>query len=626
MGEGEKKTLNEKIAFIIAVAWIFYQLATTFFGSLPVMQQSSLHLVFALVLLYLRINPNNKKNIISCYYTRIIQSSFMILSIIVCGYIAINYFDLLLNAGSWNIWQLYIAGIAIYLIIDATWREMGWPLPVLTILFLLYAYFGAYAPRQIAHCGFSIERILGYLYLTAEGVFGIALAVSSTFVFMFILFGAVLREFGGGQFITDASTAAFGHVRGGPAKMAVVSSTLFGTVSGSGVANVATTGTFTIPLMKKIGYKPHMAAAIEAVASVGGQITPPIMGASAFIMADILELPYYSVCLAAAIPAALYYIALFLALDLEAAKTGMKGLAKEDLPNLKEVLKKGWWFFLPPAVLLYLLIVPQYSPGLSSFWAIVTNLVLCLIKNKFSKDEFKKIFLSFQQCAKGAVIISVVCACVGIIIGITMMTGLGLKLSGMLVELSHGNLLVLLVLSMITSLILGMALPTVAVYLVLVIMIGPALIKLGIYPMAAHLFIFYFGIMSQITPPMALASYVAAGIAEAPMMKTAFTGIKLGIVAYILPFFFVYSPSLLFYGSISTILLGLVTAVIGVMGFVIGIQAYFLSSLYLWERVLIIMGSLLLIHPGTMTDAIGLVLIFCGIIRSLYRKKMEREF
>lgn len=625
MIEGKRKGIKEAIVFTIGIAWVMYQLGTTYFGFPFVMQQASIHLLFALALTYLlRISPKEKKKKTEQLLSLIIQFSLITLIVVVCGYIAIRYFDLLLNVGSWNTWEIYIAGAAIVLILDATRREMGWPLPILTIVFLLYAYFGSYAPETIAHPGFSIERIVGYLYLTAEGVFGIALNVSSTFVFMFILFGAVLRELGGGEFITSIATAGFGHVRGGPAKIAVVSSSLFGTVSGSGVANVATTGTFTIPMMKKIGYEPHIAAAIEAVASVGGQITPPIMGASAFLMAEILELPYYTVCLAAAIPAALYYLTLFVAVDLEAAKNKMRGLPKEDLPDLKAVLKNGWWFFLPPMVLIYLLVVPQFSPAMSSFWAIVTNVGVCLVKNKFSKDEFKRILVSFENCAKGAVVVAVCCACVGIMIGITSMTGLGLKLSGILTVVAHGRMPVLLVLAMICSIILGMALPTVAVYLVLVVMIGPALIKMGVYPMAAHLFIFYFGIMSQITPPMALASYVAAGIADAPMMKTGLAGVKLGIVAYILPFLFVYSPALLAHGSAFSITVAIVTAVIGVTAFAIAIQGYFLSKLYIWERALLAMGSIALMIPGLASDGIGLLFLIGGAVRSLlYRKKSE---
>jgi TRAP transporter 4TM/12TM fusion protein len=620
--EGKKRGLKEVVVFVVAVAWVIYQLATTFFGFPFVMQQASIHLFFALALVYLlRLNTTKKDKKMGHYVSLSLKLALVILSFVVCGYIAVYYFDLLLNVGSWNKWELYIAGVAIILILDATRREMGWPLPILTIVFLLYAYLGAYAPEAIAHPGFSIERIVGYLYLTAEGVFGIALEVSSTFVFMFILFGAVLRELGGGEFITNVATAGFGHVRGGPAKIAVVSSSLFGTVSGSGVANVATTGTFTIPMMKKIGYEPHIAGAIEAVASVGGQITPPIMGASAFLMAEILELPYYTVCLAAAIPAALYYLTLFVAVDLEAAKTGMRGVAKEDLPDLRRVLKNGWWFFIPPVILIYLLVVPQFSPALSSFWAIVANVGICLVKNKFSKEEFKKILVSFESCAKGAVVVAICCACVGIIIGITSMTGLGLKLSGILTVLAHGRMPVLLVLAMICSIILGMALPTVAVYLVLIVMIGPALIKMGVYPMAAHLFIFYFGIMSQITPPMALASYVGAGIAGAPMMKTGLAGIKLGLVAYILPFLFVYSPALLAHGSTLSIIIATATALIGVTAFAIGIQGYFLSRLYIWERAIIIIGSIALIVPGLVTDGVGLLLLIFGGIRSFLKRR-----
>jgi len=614
---------KEIIFIIIATIWVLYQLWTAYFGVFPTLQQGSLHLLFTLVLIYLLKLKSNVGGKLSNYVLSAFYLILIVISIYLCGYVAFNYFELELNVGSWDSWQLFISGIAIIIILDATRRVMGWPLVIFAFLFILYAYFGAYLPEQIAHRGFSVERIVGYLYLTAEGIFGVAIGVSATFLFMFILFGAVLREFGGGQFMTDIAVGGFGHVRGGPAKIAVVSSCLFGTVSGSGVANVATTGTFTIPLMKSIGYKPHFAAAVEAVASVGGQIMPPVMGASAFIMSEILQMPYYKVCLSAAVPAIIYYIALFVAVDLEAAKTGMKGIPKQDLPKIGIIIKKGWWFFLPPVVLLYLLIIPEYSPSLSAFWAIITNIIICLIVKRFSKDEFKNLFLSFKNAATGALEIAICCATVGIILGITVLTGLGLRLSGMLTTLAHGSLPILLILAMICSIILGMALPTVAVYLVLVIMIGPALIKMGVDPLAAHLFVFYFGITSQITPPVALAAYVGAGIAGAPPMKTGFTATKLGMVTYILPFMFVYGPALLLKGSALSITLAITSSILGVVSLAIGLQGYFLSNLRLWERTVIIVGSILMIKPGLTTDIIGLFFVILGLFRSLLERKRK---
>ena len=592
------------IVGIIAACWSVFQLYTGFFGVLAPLQQRAIHLTFALVLAFLTTPIKNSMPKDLLYFD---QVCFSILSVFVGGYISYYHLDLWQNVGIYSNLEIILAGLGTLLTLEAVRRITGWGLPIIGLAFIAYQGLGPYAPGIIAHPGFSLPDILAYQFLSLEGAFGIALGVSSAFIFLFILYARFLQSTGGGQVFIDFATSLVGFVRGGPAKVAVVASCLFGCISGSAVANVVGTGTFTIPLMKKTGYKAHFAGAVEAVASSGGQFMPPIMGSSAFIIAEVLGLPYWKVALYAAVPAVLYYLAVFFMVDFEAAKTGLVGMKRSELPRTRDVVKKGWPTLISPIVLVFLLAYMQWSPGNAAAWAIVITLLTSLITPELRITP-SKLYESLSKGAIGAVDTALACAAVGFIVGSILQTGLAFKLSSVLITISQGNLAILLVLTMITSLILGMGLPTVACYLVLAVMVGPALIKMGVLPIAAHFFIFYFGIISAITPPVALAAYVGAGIAGAKFLPTGITATRLGSSAFILPFMFVYGPQLILQGPLVPILESIFTATIGIYSLSIALSGYFLQKVGWVGRIPFGIAAILLIIPEFYTDMIGLVI------------------
>jgi TRAP transporter 4TM/12TM fusion protein len=600
------------IVGIIAVSWSIFQMYTGFFGVLAPLQQRAIHLTFALVLAYL-ITPMKKSLPKDHFYWD--QLLLAILSACVGGYITHHHLGLWQNVGIYTDLEIGLAGVGILLTLEATRRITGLGLPLIGLGFIIYEMAGPFMPSLLAHPGFALPDILTYQFLSLEGAFGIALGVSSAFIFLFILYARFLQSTGGGQVFIDFATSLVGFVRGGPAKVAVVASCLFGCISGSAVANVVGTGTFTIPLMKKTGYKPHFAGAVEAVASSGGQFMPPIMGSSAFIIAEVLGIPYWKVALYAAVPAVLYYLAIFFMVDFEAAQTGLVGIKRSELPRTREVVKKGWPTLISPLVLIYLLAFLQWSPGKAAVWAIVITFLTSFLTPQL-RMTLSKFYESLREGALGAIDTALACAAVGFIVGSILQTGLAFKLSSVLIAISQGNLAILLVLTMITSLILGMGLPTVACYLVLAVMVGPALIKMGVLPIAAHLFIFYFGIISAITPPVALAAYVGAGIAGAKFLATGITATRLGSSAFILPFMFVYGPQLILQGHWVDILESIVTATIGVYSLSISLSGFFLQKVGWWEKIPFGVAAILLIIPEFYTDMIGLAIF--GITAGLH--------
>lgn len=428
----------------------------------------------------------------------------------------------------------------------------------------------------------------------------------------------------------QGSLAVAGQFRGGPAKVAVVSSALLGTINGNSVANVATTGAITIPLMKRIGYKPFFAGAVESVASTGGQILPPIMGAGAFIMAEFLQISYAEVAIAAAIPALLYYLAVFLMVDLEAVKTGLQGVPREELPSLKEIFRKSV-LILPILLLVYQLIIAKTSVTLAGISAIICSVVVSWLSSKENRMGLKKIYLALYEGAKDSIAIASVCATAGIIVGSVTMTGLGTKFSSMVMALAQGNMLLLGIFTAIICLVLGMGLPTTAAYIITVTVAAPALIKSGVVPLAAHLFVFYYAILSAITPPVAGAAYAGASIAKAPVMKTGFTAVKLGIVAYMVPFFFINNQAIIAQGAGVDILQSLVTAIIGVVLIAMGAQNMTFTGKKpnIVFRLLYIIAALMLLDPGKSTDVIGLIIaIGCfvfGFIINKIKPKNEQQ-
>ncbi len=492
-------------------------------------------------------------------------------------------------------------GALIVLIMEATRRATGWALPITAGAFLAYG---------LTLGGQSVGIMLDQLYLTTEGIFGIPLYVSATYVMLFILFGSFVERSGAGQLFMDFALAIAGGSSGGPAKVAVITSSLFGTVSGSAVANVMTTGTFTIPLMMRTGYRPAFAGAVEAVASTGGQLMPPIMGAAAFVMAEFLGVSYLTVAGFALLPAVLYYVAVFMAVHFEARRIGLVGLPKADLPRMRQVLAERGHLFLPLVVIVAVLL-----GGRSAAFAALCGIgsvipTTWLRRSTRGTFTLRAIVEALEAGARNTLVVALACACAGIVIGTITLTGLGLSFTGVVLALSQNSLMLALLLTMLAGILLGMGLPTTPAYIVQVALLVPALVKLGVRVEAAHLFVLYFAVLSAITPPVAMAVYAANGISRATLMDSSWAAVKLGLTGYIIPFMFVFAPSLLLIGDVGTVVLAVVTATVGVMCLAGGLhESFFLGSARWWERIMLIVAAFVLIKPGWMSDAVGLVLV-----------------
>ena len=511
-------------------------------------------------------------------------------------YIAVLYPSLSYSLASLTWDRLVPATVALALVLEATRRIAGWALMWIALACILYAKFGWLLPGLLYAKGSSWGRIAVYLYLDSSGILGIPLGVTASIVVAYIFFGQALTAVRGDAFLTGFAMAVMGRYRGGSAKMAVVSSSLYGTVSGSAVANVVVDGAVTIPMMKRSGYPPHLAAAIEAVSSNGGQIMPPVMGAAAFLIAEYLSIPYGQVALAAALPAVLYYLALFVQIDLEAAKLGLTGLPRAELPRLRDVIRAGWVFLVPLGVLLYTLMIGNWEAGKAGMLAVgVTLLVGCL--QKATRPSWREVMDAVEGTGRTMLDLIAITALAGIVIGAFQLSGLTSKLPIVLTSAAGGNIFLLLVLTAVVSIILGMSLPTTVVYVTLAVLIGPALAQLGIVPLAAHLFLFYFGMLSLITPPDCLATYAAAAIAKADFWKTGWTGMRLGVVAYVVPFVFVFHPALIGHGALGEILVTMLTASIGVVLLGIGCAGYLFRPLSWWKRVWAWAAAALLMMP-----------------------------
>ena len=625
--EGRRRVLVGSLGIsvtLIALAFSLFHMWRAYVGPLGALQQRGIHLSFAMALTFI-LHPffgrkGRPKPTIPDFF-------LAFAGVTVSLYVVFEYQDLALRIGTPNLTDLIMGLAAILLVLEGTRRLVGLTFPLIALGFLLYAYFGRYAPGFLAHAGFDPYRIVSHMYLATEGIFGMPLGVSANYIMLFIVMGAFLQKSGTGELFFELAHSLFGRVRGGPAKMSVMSSACFGTVSGSAIANVVVDGWLTIPLMKRSGYQAHAAAAVEAVASTGGQLMPPIMGASIFIMSEILGIPYIRLCLHATIPAILFYSALFVMVDLEAAKMGLKGLRGSELPRSWEVIRRGWHLFLPLFLLIYLLAVVEWSPMRSAFFAIIfTPLVSSLRKS--TRMNLRKIIEALKEGALGALVIVFACACAGIIVGVFSLTGLGMALSGMLIELAGGNLLLLLFLTMIASIILGFGLPTTACYIVLAVLVAPVLVKMGVDIVAAHLFVFYFGIISVVTPPVAMAAYVGAGIANAKPFKTAWYATKLGLNGFIIPYMFVYGKALVWKGTAFEIAFAVVSGVVGSAAMAAAIQGWFLSRLNFFKRIILCIGALSLIKTGLLTDVVGygIVATICVYEYLIYAKSRRQIF
>ena len=524
----------------------------------------------------------------------------MLASLVVGLFICVHYPKMAYQMAVITPARWLLGATAIVLVLEACRRLVGRVLTGLVLFFVLYARFGNLFPGIFESRGASWERLTMYLYLDTNGMLGLPLVVAATVVLAFVLFGNVLFQSGGATVLTDFAMAAMGRFRGGPAKIAVLASSLFGSISGTAVSNVVMTGSVTIPLMKRTGYRPHVAAAIEAVASTGGQIMPPVMGVAAFIMAEFLAVPYSEVALAALIPALLYYITIFFQVDLEAAKTGLKGLRPEELPRLRSVLARGWLFLVPLAVLIYLLFGLYWPAGRSAMGGVFVGLALALLQ-RGSRLNLRSFIKLLEDTGRNLLEIGVVTAGAGFIIGVLQLSGLGFRFSMGLTSLAGGNVFILLIFVAIACIILGMGMPTAAVYILLAVLAVPGLVNLGIDPLAAHLFVFYFGILSMITPPVCLASYAAASIAQSDFMKTAGTGMRLAAIAYVVPFVFAFAPALILKGTVLEVVFAVGTAIIGAGLIGITLSGYIFGRLNIVQRGLIVVAALCLLTPATGT-------------------------
>jgi TRAP transporter 4TM/12TM fusion protein len=533
-------------------------------------------------------------------------------------YVAVRYPTLAYALGAVTPDKLALGALAIVLVLEATRRLCGWALVWVAVACLAYAKLAAFLPEPLTARSATWGRLAVYLYLDANGLFGVALTVAAGIVVAFVLFGHVLSAVGGDRFLTDLALIAMGRYRGGPAKVAVVSSTLFGTVSGSAVSNVVVDGALTIPMMKRSGYPPHLAAAIEAVASNGGQIMPPVMGAAAFLIAEYLGLSYGEVALAAVIPAARYYLAVFVQVDLEAAKRGLVGLRAAELPRLGPILREGGIFVVPLAVLVYTLMLAGWEPGQAGLAAAGAALAVGFL-GRATRTSLGSVANAVVETGRTMLDLTAVTALAGLVIGALQLSGFASKLPLLLVALAGEHVLGLLVLTAVVCIVLGMSLPTTVVYVTLAVLVGPGLTQLGVHPLAAHLFLFYFGMLSLITPPDCLATYTAAAIARADFWKTGWTGMRLGIVAYVVPFAFVFQPALLGKALPADIVVATLAAAAGVTILAVGCVGYLVRPLsWGWRTVLVVTGLLALGCAGGPARALGVVGLAAGLLLVLW--------
>jgi len=621
----------------LAIAMSLFQLYTGFFGELPGSKQLSIHLTFALLLCFLCF-PRSKKS----PRERVTgpDAVLALLGGFAALYLFLNYDHVVTSVGNAELYDLIIGGGVIVLVLEATRRSVSPMLPVITTAFLIYAYLGPWIPGELAHRGFTVKRIIDHVYMSGEGLWGVPLRVSATFVFLFVLFGAFLEKIGAGEYLINISFATMGRFRGGPAKAAVVASAAMGSISGSSIANTVTTGAMTIPLMKKVGFKPHTAGAVEVAASTNGQLMPPIMGAAAFIMAEIIGVSYFKIVKAAIIPAILSYTAIFCIVHLEAVKENIRGLTKEEMPPLVKTIFSGLHYLIPLAVLIYLLLVVMWTPTTSGAWSILVGALVAVGNNIYragisfprmvaaGSDSREAAFLDYrinpanfavrrtifeilgalENGARNMAGIAAACACCGIIIGVVTLTGLGLKMAVLISEAAGGSLLLTLIFSVFASIILGMGLPTTATYIIMAAMTAPAIMiisgdqNLGLPVVAVHLFVFYYGIVADDTPPVGLCAYAAAGIAGSDPIKTGWKSFRLDLAAFTLPFMFIYNTKLLMFNTNWLELAYIIpVSILGMFCWSVFIQGFWVVRTYLLERFIFLGLAFMLVNPSHLT-------------------------
>ena len=627
---------------IVAVGLSLFQLYSAGIQPLGLFYQRSIHLALIMMLAFLMFpafGPTSKRGVVGWG----IDLVFLAGAIVTGGYLVFNLDEIFSRAGFWSSTDILVACIATVTVLEASRRAVGFGMTVIGLIAIVYAFagprgelpwLGEWMPGILEHRGYTIDRVAGQLYLGQEGIFGLPLGVAATYIFIFVLFGAFLECTGAGKFFIDMAYAATGRQRGGPAKAAVLASAGMGSISGSAIANVVTTGAFTIPLMKKLGYKAKQAGGIEAAASTGGQIMPPLMGAGAFLIAEYTNTPYLDIVKVSILPAIMYFSTVYLFVHIIALKQGMQGLPKEELPQMRQVLKDGWHFLLPLAVLVWLLALSM-SPMRVGYYAVVTMVAVAVLRyalwfffvapsqgqpvtstsiKNVIRAGFAKLIEGLELGARNAVSVSMACAVAGIIVGIVGLTGLGLKFSSMMLAFSGGNILLALLMVLLASLVLGMGLPVTASYIVLIVLVGPALTQeFGIPLLVAHLVVFWYSQDSNVTPPIALAGFAGAAIAGSKPMETSFQAWKFAKGLYLIPLFMVFNPEIIMGGPVPVVIWNGIIAILALGAFAAALEGYLFTRMSWLPRLAITAAIIGVFYPNLMTEIAGVVVMIVVI-------------
>jgi len=639
---------------IVAVGLSLFQLYSAGIQPLGLFYQRSIHLALIMMLAFLMFpafGPTRKRGVVGWG----LDLLFFAGAVLTGGYLVLNLDEIFSRAGFWNSTDILVACIATVTVLEASRRAVGFGMTVIGLLAIVYAFagprgelpwLGEWMPGILEHRGYTIDRVAGQLYLGQEGIFGLPLGVAATYIFIFVLFGAFLECTGAGKFFIDMAYAATGRQRGGPAKAAVLASAGMGSISGSAIANVVTTGAFTIPLMKRLGYKAKQAGGIEAAASTGGQIMPPLMGAGAFLIAEYTNTPYLDIVKVSILPAIMYFATVYLFVHIIALKQGMQGLPKDQLPQMRQVMKDGWHFLLPLAVLVWLLAMSM-SPMRVGYYAVVTMVAVAVIRyalwflfvaprqgqpvtatavKDVIRAGFAKLIEGLELGARNAVAVSMACAVAGIIVGVVGLTGLGLKFSSMMLAFSGGNILLALLMVLLASLILGMGLPVTASYIVLIVLVGPALTQeFGIPLLVAHLVVFWYSQDSNVTPPIALAGFAGAAIAGSKPMETSFQAWKFAKGLYLIPLFMVFNPEIIMGGPVPVVIWNAVIAILALGAFAAALEGYLFTRMSWLPRIAITAAIIAVFYPNLLSEIAGVAVMIVAIGANWLASKREPE-
>lgn len=601
----------------VSIGLALYILYSAAFGGMPAWQHRAVFTSVSLLLCFSFVSYKKGRTSLHPLFDMVpIGLSFILIFITY-----FSYPDVSLRSGNMIPLDKVAGTLMLALIVEGVRRTIGTAMSVLAVFFIIYVFAGPYFPGLTGHPGYSFNRLIDTMYISTNGIFSDPIYIASTVLILFLLFASLLLRTGAGQFFIDFAFSLTGRIRGGPALASVLSSGMMGTITGNGVANASMTGPFTIPLMRKVGYSRNFSGGVEAVASQGGQIMPPIMGAAAFIMAEYTGIPFIHIAGYALIPAVLYFFMACVMIYLQARKQGLKGLPKEELPNFWDVILKRGYLIIPLILIVYMM-VQGFSPMRSGMWAIVSLMIISLLR-KETRLSFMKFLAAIEAGIQNSIATIMACAGAGVITGAVIMTGLGTRFSRLAIDLSGGHLLPMLLLIMVASIILGMGMPTVSAYVILATVAVGGLIQLDVPIIAAHLFVFYFGIFSGITPPVAITSYVTAGIARGQPLQTSFESLRIGIAGFLLPYMFIYNPTLLLEGSPGTIILGVSTATIGLIAFACFIQGYAVSKTNLWQRLSFLISAGLLVTFEPISGLLGVAVFLSILAIQWYSKRKE---